>query len=243
MVRCKRPRRSGAEVGAGGQASSRRHLRGQVSLFNSTSLVAAAAATAATSTVSSAAALVSSAAPAAASVATAAAALVAAAASVATLAAAVSAATLTAVSTASLAAVSATAAAGVASASVSAAATAAAVSTAATAPAAAATAATTVAPGLGFVHLDLLTVHAGAIHLLGGGGGLILPREGDEGVTLAGVVDVGHGPELVELGRDGVVGHVLVDAIDEQLAAVLCHYGGVWTLRSAAQQTDIQGLS
>ena len=42
-------------------------------------------------------------------------------------------------------------------------------------------------------------------HYLNGRLGVLVAFEGDEGVTLAGVVDISHHAELLELGLDVVV--------------------------------------
>ena len=83
--------------------------------------------------------------------------------------------------------------------------------------------ATTSFSGLGLVDLDLLAVDGGSVHLLDGALGLSFAAEGDKGEALAGVVDVCHLAALLELGAELAVLHVLVDAVDEQLAAVLAH--------------------
>ena len=56
--------------------------------------------------------------------------------------------------------------------------------------------------GLGFVHLDLLSVDSCAVHLPDGVLGGLLLLEGDEGVALAGVVDISHHAEFLELALD-----------------------------------------
>ena len=63
--------------------------------------------------------------------------------------------------------------------------------------------------GLGLVDLDLLPVQGGSVHLADGGLSRLLVLEGDEGVALAGVVDIRDGSELVELALRGEI-HVLV---------------------------------
>ena len=53
--------------------------------------------------------------------------------------------------------------------------------------------------------------------------GVLLAVEGDECEALAGVVDVSHHAELLELGLEIAIGHVLVDSIDEEFATLLSH--------------------
>ena len=60
-------------------------------------------------------------------------------------------------------------------------------------------------------------------HYLNGRLGVLVAFKGDEGVTLAGVVDISHHAELLELGLDVVVGQVLVHTVHEQLG----HCSGV----------------
>ena len=55
---------------------------------------------------------------------------------------------------------------------------------------------------LGLVHLDLLAVEGGTVHLPDGGLGSVLVLEGDEGVTLSGVVDIGDRSKLLELALE-----------------------------------------
>ena len=70
-----------------------------------------------------------------------------------------------------------------------------------TAIASSATSTSTLA-GLGFVHLDLLSVDSGAVHLPDGVLSGLLLLEGDEGVALAGVVNVSDETELLELALE-----------------------------------------
>jgi len=67
---------------------------------------------------------------------------------------------------------------------------------------------------------------------LGGGLGVLLAVEGDEGEALAGVVNVSHHTELFELGLEIPIRHVLVDSIDEEFATLLSHddVDDVWIL-------------
>jgi len=67
---------------------------------------------------------------------------------------------------------------------------------------------------------------------LGSGLSVLLAVEGDEGKALAGVVNVGHHTELLELGLEIPIGHVLVDTIDEEFATLLSHddVDDVWIL-------------
>jgi len=69
---------------------------------------------------------------------------------------------------------------------------------------------------------------------LSGGLGVLLAVEGDEGKALAGVVDVSHHTELLELGLEIPIGHVLVDSIDEEFATLLSHddVDDVWILET-----------
>ena len=61
---------------------------------------------------------------------------------------------------------------------------------------------------------------------------ILLTVEGDEGKALAGVVNVGHHTELLELSLEIPIGHVLVDTIDEEFATLLSHddVDDVWIL-------------
>ena len=76
--------------------------------------------------------------------------------------------------------------------------------TAATESTAVATSATSTSSltGLGFVHLDLLPVDSCAVHLPDGVLGGLLLLEGDEGVALAGVVDIRHHAEFLEFALE-----------------------------------------
>jgi len=96
---------------------------------------------------------------------------------------------------------------------------AAAAATASISAAAATTTATAAAALLraGCVDLDLLAQHGLTIHLLNSHLGVLLAVEGDEGVALAGIVDVSHHPVLLELGLDLAVGEVLVHTVHKQL--------------------------
>ena len=53
--------------------------------------------------------------------------------------------------------------------------------------------------GLGLIDLDLLAIQGHSVHLTDGGVSGVLVVEGDEGIALAGVVDIGHCAELLEL--------------------------------------------
>jgi len=74
----------------------------------------------------------------------------------------------------------------------------------------------------------LLAVDGGTVHLPCGSLSFFLAVEGDKGVPLAGVVDVGHSAELLKLALDVPVGHVLVDPVHKEFAPLLRHYDGVW---------------
>ena len=56
---------------------------------------------------------------------------------------------------------------------------------------------------LGELHSQLLPVDLGAIGLLDGGVGGALLHEGDEGITLSGVEDLGDGSKLFESFLEG----------------------------------------
>ena len=123
------------------------------------------------------------------------------------------------------------------------AATAASVSSSAVAATSAAStpAAATVALGPGLVDLDLLAQHGGTIELPGCGLRVFLAAEGDEGEALARVVDVGHLAELLELALQLAIGRVLVDAVDEELAALVGHdVAGVQVRKG--QERDVERL-
>jgi len=53
-------------------------------------------------------------------------------------------------------------------------------------------------------------------------GSIILVVKSDKCVTFPSVVSIGHSPELLELGLQLGVADPLVDAVDEELAALLC---------------------
>jgi hypothetical protein len=68
---------------------------------------------------------------------------------------------------------------------------------------------------------------------LGGSLGIFLAVEGNKGKSLASVVDIGNHSELLELGLQVPVGHVLVYPVDEEFTALLCHDDDdVWILCS-----------
>ena len=68
----------------------------------------------------------------------------------------------------------------------------------AVAAAASATSTASSLAGLGLVDLDLLPIQGSSVHLADGVLSRLLVLEGDEGVALAGVVDIGDGSELVK---------------------------------------------
>merc|ERR1719507_2933119 len=84
--------------------------------------------------------------------------------------------------------------------------------------AASATAATLT--GLSLVDLDLLAIEGHPIHLADRRVSGLLLVEGYKGIALAGVVDVRHSAELLELSLELDVLEVLVNSIDKQLASV-----------------------
>jgi len=65
---------------------------------------------------------------------------------------------------------------------------------------------------------------------LGGRLGILLAIEGDKSKAFTGVVHISHHAELLELGLEVAIGHVLVNAIDKELASLLSHCDGVWIL-------------
>ena len=62
------------------------------------------------------------------------------------------------------------------------------------------TSATATLTRLSLVDLDLLAIEGHSVHLADRRVGRLLLVEGDEGITLAGVVDVRHSSKLLELG-------------------------------------------
>jgi len=77
-----------------------------------------------------------------------------------------------------------------------------------------------------------LAINGLPVHLLGGSLRVFLAVEGDEGEALAGVVDISHHAELLELSLKITIGHVLVNPIDKELATLLSHdsVDDVWIL-------------
>jgi len=77
-----------------------------------------------------------------------------------------------------------------------------------------------------------LAINGLPVHLFGGSLSVFLAIEGDEGEPLAGVVDISHHAELLELCLKISIGHVLVNSIDEELATFLSHdsVDDVWIL-------------
>jgi len=82
-----------------------------------------------------------------------------------------------------------------------------------------------------------LTIHISSIHLLGCRFSILFPVKGYKSKPLAGVVDIGHHPELLKLGLEVAIGHVLVYAVDEELAALLSHCDDVWILKKSGTTT------
>jgi len=62
--------------------------------------------------------------------------------------------------------------------------------------------------------------------------GIFLAVEGHEREALAGVVDIGHHAELLELGLEVPISHILVHPIDEEFTTLLSHdaVDDVWIL-------------
>merc|ERR1719328_777305 len=83
-----------------------------------------------------------------------------------------------------------------------------------------ATSTTTSLSGLGLIDFDLLAVQGLSIHLPDGVLSCILLFKGDKGVSLAGIVNIGHGSKLLKLRLEFDVLEVLVNSIDKQLASV-----------------------
>ena len=66
------------------------------------------------------------------------------------------------------------------------------------------TSATTAFAGLGLVDLDLLSIESDSIHLTDSSLCRVLVLECYKGITLAGVVDVGNWPKLLEFGLNKI---------------------------------------
>ena len=97
------------------------------------------------------------------------------------------------------------------------------------------TSATATLTRLGLVDLDLLAIEGHPIHLADRRVGGLLLVEGHEGITLAGVVDVRHSSELLELGLFGkiTIKHTLIRNSGSQTRKsncyqnqMSCHYKG-----------------
>ena len=73
-----------------------------------------------------------------------------------------------------------------------------------------------------WTYLDLLSKDGLAVHFILGGVGVLLPVVSDEGVPLAGVVHVTHHAELLEFLLDFIVGHGLVNSVDEKFGHLVC---------------------
>merc|ERR1711892_1194225 len=75
----------------------------------------------------------------------------------------------------------------------------------------------------GFVDLDLLAINGLTVHLLGSGLGSFPAIKSHKGKALAGVVDISHHSELLELGLEIPIVHVLVHSVDKKFASLLSH--------------------
>jgi hypothetical protein len=75
-------------------------------------------------------------------------------------------------------------------------------------------------------HFDLLPINGLTVQVLTGDFGVPLVGHGHEGVTLAGVEDVGDTPTFGEFGLQKVFGTRAINSVDKNLNAVVRHFGG-----------------